>query len=217
MSGIDVDAAFPRVEGFVTRGTREQLMEAFAELVYDVGYTEATIGEAAVRVDVAPRLAHVHFDDKAECALEAADLAAQRCFSAVARAYMTAPGDCPMAAHRALRVMLEYMASMPALMYLAMIELPRLGERARQLRSRDLELFGEFLGPGFAAAERAGRTLPHAEVSADFIGGGIYEVVRRFAIERRLEDLPEALPAISYLCTLPFFGTAEARRVSASV
>jgi hypothetical protein len=44
--------------------------------------------------------------------------------------------------------------------------------------------------------------------------GGIYEVLSRHCLEGRLERLPEALPAITYLTVAPFFGLEEARRVA---
>lgn len=45
------------------------------------------------------------------------------------------------------------------------------------------------------------------------IGGGILGVLRQHALEDRIEQLPAALPAVSYVCISTFFGIDEARRI----
>ena len=37
--------------------------------------------------------------------------------------------------------------------------------------------------------------------------------MRRYALERRLHELPDALPGMSYFCLSTFFGIDDARRV----
>jgi hypothetical protein len=43
---------------------------------------------------------------------------------------------------------------------------------------------------------------------------GIMAMLRRFAQEDRITELPGELPAMSLQCLTPFFGADEARRVA---
>jgi hypothetical protein len=108
--------------------------------------------------------------------------------------------------------MLYDMAAAPEMTYLSVVELPRLGPLVHMRQKSMLDLFCEFLGPGFAAM---GRPAPDPATIAICLGGGIWEVVRDHAMRRCLHELPDALPAISYVCVCTFFGVEEAMRVSA--
>jgi AcrR family transcriptional regulator len=199
--------------GFVVHDERERLLAVFAELVAERGLDHARLEDAAEAAGISATTARSYFADEEECAFAAEDVASRQCFSAVAEAFMQTPGDCPRAAHAALRAMLRYMAASPAFVTLLVVEFPRLGPRAVALRQRYVDLFAEFLTPGFAAAPEP---LPQPQLIAQMIGGGILEVIRRHAVEGRIAQLPEALPAISFLAIAPFFGLAEAQRVTRS-
>jgi hypothetical protein len=75
-----------------------------------------------------------------------------------------------------------------------------------------MELFCTFLGPAFAALDEP---PPDPEAVSVCLAGGLWELIRRHALERRLHELPETLPAASYVCLSTFFGIDEALRVSA--
>jgi hypothetical protein len=68
------------------------------------------------------------------------------------------------------------------------------------------------LNGGFAALDEP---PPSRKIVSLCIGGGLWEVVYRPAAQHTLHELPEALPAISYVCVSTFFGVDEALRVSA--
>lgn len=108
--------------------------------------------------------------------------------------------------------MLEGMAGMPDFVHLVVTEYPRLGEVAQVQRRRFMDLFAEFLGPGFTVA---GRLPAQPEVLSLVIAGGIYEVLAKHHREGRLDELPAALPGIVFITVAPFFGVEEARRVAA--
>lgn len=187
-------------------------MMAFAETVYERGYARTRLSDVARQAGIDPATAHSYWGSEAECAFETIDVATELAFSAVAEAFTSAEGDCPEAAHRALAGLVTHFAGVPALVHLAVIELPGLGPRAQARTRSYLDLFSEFLGPGFAAM---GHPVPSPELVAVMISGGIYEIVRQHAAERRIAELPAALPSISYVCVATFFGTAEAERVAA--
>ncbi len=73
-----------------------------------------------------------------------------------------------------------------------------------------LDLFSDFLQPGFAAR---GLALPNPEIVSLCLTGAVWRIVRQHAIDRRLQQLPEALPAISYVVLSTFFGAEKALQV----
>jgi AcrR family transcriptional regulator len=202
----------PRLTSSGSGDERQALMLAFAETVYERGYAHTHLSDVAGRVGVDPAAIDRYWTSKEECAFETLDVATELAFSAVADAFTSATGDCPEAAHRALAGLVTHFAEVPALVHLAVIELPGLGPSAHARKRNYLDLFSEFLGPGFAAM---GYPVPSPELVAAMISGGIYEVVRQHAVQRRIAELPDALPAISYVCVGTFFGIAEAERIAA--
>ncbi|HEV7493078.1 hypothetical protein [Baekduia sp.] len=135
-------------------------------------------------------------------------------FHRVAAAFMDASDDAPYALHRALEVLVYDMVDAPELTYRATVELPGLGPLVYARHNEMLDLFCELLGPGFAALDL---DPPDHETVSLCIGGGVWETVRRHALARRLHQLPDSLPALSYVCVSTFFGDAQARRVGALV
>jgi AcrR family transcriptional regulator len=137
----------------------------------------------------------------------------QQLFHRMADAFMSADGDAPLALHRALATMLREIADTPEMAHLATVELPSLGPLLHARRDAALKLFSTFLDVGLAG-------LPEPPAERDAIAlcitGGLWETVRRYALERRLHELPDALPGMSYFCLSTFFGTDDALRVSAS-
>jgi AcrR family transcriptional regulator len=203
---------FPPITSSDAHDERRSLMLAFAETVYERGYAQTRLSDVARWAGVDPATVHRYWRSEEACAFETLDVATERAFSATAEAFTSATGDCPEAAHRALAGLVTHLAGVPALVHLAVIELPGLGPQAHARMQGYLELFSEFLGPGFAAM---GHPVPRPELVATMISGGIYEVIRQHAVQRRIAELPAALPAISYVCVGTFFGTAEAERIAA--
>jgi AcrR family transcriptional regulator len=135
----------------------------------------------------------------------------QQLFHRMADAFMSADDDAPLALHLALAAMLREIAEAPDMAHLATVELPSLGPLLHARREEALELFSTFLDVGLAG-------LPEPSADRDAIAlcitGGLWETVRRYALEHRLHELPDALPGMSHFCLSTFFGSADARRVS---
>jgi AcrR family transcriptional regulator len=197
---------------FVPRDEREELMAIFAAVAYEQGYAATRLADVAERADVPLATVARFWASEAECLLDTVQAATEQSFSRLAESFMHLGGDCPLVAHLALASLLRDMAGSPEMTYLATVELPRLGPLVQAQQRSMLDLFCEFLGPGFAAM---GRPAPDPPTVSLCIGGGIEEVVRDHALRRCLHELPDALPAISYVCVCTFFGIEEAMRVSA--
>lgn len=197
---------------FLARDEREQLLERFARLVYEQGFALTRLSDLADATGVPLATIRHYWESEAACVVEGLEASSQQMFRLVAAAFMSSPGDCALAAHRALGAMLHAMADSPTFVHLAVIVLPTIGaDSARQHKSM-LDLFAQFLGPGFAAM---GYAPPRPEIVSQIVTGGIFEVLRRHAIEGRIAELPDCLPAISHVCVAAFFGLPEAERVAA--
>ena len=198
------------VRTFVPRNERERLMVAFADLVLERGYACTDLTHLAHATGAPLAEIAALWSSEEECAIATLDACAERVFSRVAQTVMHTGADYPSAAHQGLRALLCDLAGMPAMVHLAVIELPHASAATRDRAERWFAQFAEFLGPAFAARETS---TPDVELVRLMLGGGLLGVLRQHALERRVSQLPEALPAISYMCLSTFFGVDEARRV----
>jgi hypothetical protein len=143
--------------------------------------------------------------------LDSVETFTRRLYTRTAEVFMDAADDPAQALHEALDSLLHDLAAAPEMTYMSTVELPGLGPLVADRHHRMLDLFCDFLQPGFAAR---GVALPNPEIVSLCITGGLWRIVRRHAIDRRLHELPDSLPAISYVVLSTFFGVDEALRVT---
>ncbi|MBF6621309.1 MAG: TetR/AcrR family transcriptional regulator [Patulibacter sp.] len=184
---------------------------AYAQLVATDGFPAATLEAAARIAGVAPTVATEYFDDETACALQTVDGWTDRTFTAMAAAFASAPRDGALAVHRALGAMLAQMASEPEMLHLAVEAVEHLGPRAVSRRARYASLFFDAVSPVAGPNDAIpAQTRQLSEMVVD----GVFGVLRRHVRERRIAELPAALPEISYLCLAPFFGVRRANDVA---
>lgn len=205
-----LDAPNP-ASSFVPTSEREELMAVFAAAVYRNGVDRTRLADVARGANVPPATVHEHWADETACLLDTVETATAQAFSRMADVFIGCDTDCATAAHHALATLLTDLSGAPEMVHLAVVELPRLGDVAHEQQVRLLDLFCEFLLPGFAMM---GHPVPDPDTVSVCLGGGIWETVRRLATERQLQQLPSALAPISFVCISTFFGTDEAMRVS---
>lgn len=155
-------------------------------------------------------LASVATSDERDALMASVATFTRQIFQRAAIAFMSADGDGPLALHHALATILDELAHAPEMTYMSVIDLPRLGPPAHERHARMIDLFSELLATGFRELDEP---PPNADTMALCLGGSIWETIRRHAAEGRLHELPDALPAISFVCVSTFYGLAEARRV----
>jgi AcrR family transcriptional regulator len=189
-----------------------QLMVVFAAVVYERGFAATGLSDVADRAGVPLSAVQAWWPGEVDWLLETVAASTRRLFGQMAEAALSVEGDAPLALHHALATMLRELAGAPEMTYLSVVELPSLGPLLHARRERMLHLFSTFLDPGVAALDHPS---PSPEAISLSITGGLWELVRRYALERRLHELPDALPAISHLCLSTFFGIDEAGRVAA--
>jgi AcrR family transcriptional regulator len=201
-----------RNSSFVPCDESEELMAIFAAVVYERGYAATRLDDVALRADVPVATLIAHWPTKVDWLLETVAASTRQLFARVAGTFMDVPDDAPYAMHQALTTMLCDMADAPALVHLSMVELPSLGPLVQHRRVRALELFRAFLEPALASTDEP---PPNADAIVLCITGGVWELIRRHALDRRIHELPFALPAISHVCLSTLFGFDEALRVGA--
>jgi AcrR family transcriptional regulator len=187
-------------------------MAAFAAVAYERGFAATRLDEVAARAGVPLAVVTRYWPTEVDWLLETVAASTRQLFARTAEAFMSTEGDAAEALHQALAQMLSDMAQAPEMVSLSMVELPALGPLVAARRIRAMDLFCTFLGPAFAALDEP---PPDPEGVSVCLAGGLWELIRRHALERRLHELPEALPAVSYVCLSTFFSIDEALRVSA--
>lgn len=206
-----MQAAPNPASSFLPTCEREALMTVFAAAVYADGLPRVRLSDVARIAGVPLAAVHEHWPDETACVLDTVETATSQAFSRMADVFIGCDSDCATAAHHALATLLTDLAGAPEMVHLAVVELPRLGDVAHDEQVRLLDLFCEFLMPGFAMM---GHPVPDPDTVSVCIGGGIWETVRRLANARQVHQLPDALAPISFVCISTFFGTEEAMRVS---
>ncbi len=186
-------------------------MAIYAAVVYEHGYAATQLSEIARRADVPLAVLTSHWPTEVDWLLETAATATHQLFAHVADTFMSVDGDAPLALHLALDTLLRDLAAAPEMTYLSIVALPSLGPLVSEHRVRALELFCTLLRPAFTT--RDGRP-PDPEALLLCVAGGLWELVRRHALQRRLHELPDALPAVSHVCLSTCFGVEEALRVN---
>jgi AcrR family transcriptional regulator len=194
-----------------TADERRVLMEAFAEAVAQDGFAATRLSDVAQRAGIELDVVTALFADELDCATQVLDAWAGQLVVIAAGAFLAAANDPPLAAHRALEAAIGHLARTPTVSSLVVTNDPELVPAISALRDRYISLFFQLIAGQVAAIEqRAPQPLAALGVVLD----GIFAVLRRFAREGRIPELPDELRALSLQTLTPFFGADEARRVA---
>lgn len=189
---------------FVAATQRDRLFDAMARTVAQEGYANATVSDICRAAGVTRPAFYVHFDSKQGAFLATYRHGTEVLFRMMEQAHEQAP-DWPAATAASLRVLLEVLASAPAFATMAIVEIDAVGAEARAERERLLQRFRLLFG---------GAPRPSGAVAArelvDTVVGGVYHAIYRAIAARRIQDLPELLPTLTYFVLAPFLGSAAA-------
>ncbi|HEV7493188.1 TetR/AcrR family transcriptional regulator [Baekduia sp.] len=205
------DAAVQEPDAAATSDDRRRLMDAFAETVARDGLEATRLSDVAQQVGVELDVANTLFHDELDCATQALGWWAGRLVMIAAGAFLGAADDPPLAAHRALEAALWHIGRTPAYAALAVNDDPDIAVVALALRKRYIALFFQLIAGQIPAGEQQ---APQPLSALEMVLNGIMAVLRRFAQDDRIAELPGELPALSLQCLTPFFGADEARRVA---
>jgi AcrR family transcriptional regulator len=192
----------------VAHSQRERLLIAVAKVTSDKGYGATTIGDVCTAAGVSRATFYELFKDKEDCFHAAMELSLADAMGSIVAVYSP---DKPWATmvRDAAAAFLELLASRPTFARMALIEAPSSGERALQLYASGKRVLQSLLERGRddpieeeaipTSAARAALAAAESLIVGQILSGN----TRR---------LPELLPDVVYITTLPYLGQEEALR-----
>jgi AcrR family transcriptional regulator len=190
---------------------RRRMIDAFAEAVARDGLAAVRLSDVAQAESIELDTVNALFADELDCATKALDEWASRLVIISAGAFLSAVGDPPLAAHRALEAALGHIARTPAVAALAVSDDQQLATAVTTLRQRYIALFFQLVAGQVPVTEQQ---APQPLVALGLLLDGLLATLRRFAQDGRIPELPRELSGLSLQALTPFFGADEARRVA---
>lgn len=188
---------------------RERLLSALAESCAIRGYGATTIAAICEPAGVSRATFYELFRDKDDCMRAAMELSLAEATSAVAAA--REPGkDWGALVRDTAAALLELLAAQPAFARMALVEAPAAGPDARALYTSGLRVLEAVLDRGRGAPEAA--LIPASSARAALAAAESLVVGRILTGEA--ERLPELLPDVVYIVTVPYLGQEAALRAA---
>jgi len=197
-------------EPLVEHSQRERMLNAMARSCSTKGYGATTIADVCAGARVSRATFYDLFKDKEDCFHAAMELSLADAMGRIVAVYSP---DKPWATmvRDAAAAFLELLAGRPAFARMALVEAPASGERAFELYASGKRVLQSLLERGrddpveeIAIPSSAGRAALSAAES--LIVGQI--------LAGNTARLPELLPDIVYITTVPYLGREEALRQS---
>jgi len=192
----------------VAHSQRERLLVAVAQTTAEKGYNATTIGDVCTAAGVSRATFYELFKDKEDCFHAAMELSLADAMGSIVAVYSP---DKPWATmvRDAAAAFLELLAARPTFARMAMIEAPASGERAFQLYASGKRVLQSLLERGRedpveeeaipTSAARAALAAAESLIVGQILTGNTAR-------------LPELLPDVVYITTLPYLGQEEALR-----
>lgn len=195
----------PREE--IQRLHRARLLDAFVEVVGEVGYENTKIVDVCKRAGVSNRAFYATFSDKEDCYLEAFDVGTSFVVEKVTRAYDLASGPWTSRVRAGIETAMAYLAANPAFARFCTIEPPRVGPAAVERLNKVIEgLRQKFEADERAIAAPALRDGPREAV----LVGSIVRPIFGYIEEGRTEELPDLASSLVDFLSIAVLGTDTA-------
>lgn len=195
----------PRDE--VVRNQRGRVTEAVADVCSVAGYGPMTVEDIIVTAGISRRSFYDIYTSKADAFLQAVDAIVGRLLAAVDDATAGVEGF-EARVEAALRAVLGFFGSQPAYAETCLVQVMAAGPEAVERRNAALARFTALLLDA-VAQELPKRGRP-ADIVAEGLVGGIYEILYARVVQGRTNQLPDLLPDLTYSALLPYLGPAQA-------
>lgn len=201
----------PREE--VERSQRSRILNSMVDVVSETGYSDTRVIDVIDRAGVSRKTFYEMFDDKEACYLAAYNMWLKLLLRMTTDAFQAKPSD-PWADRLrvGLGAFLHYIGQFPKPARFCLVEVLAAGPRALARRDAAIRQFTDFLDAG-----RAESDLDPPGMTSLALVGGINELLYTEILHGATEQLPERLPDVMFLLTLPYLGSerAEAERFRA--
>jgi AcrR family transcriptional regulator len=182
---------------------RQRIAEAMIDLCAEKTFTGTTIADIVGRAAISRTTFYKHFNDKRACFDAALEVCVEELSAAAAAADI--PADSPAETIRAVaQAILALLAEKPALAQITLGEAIAL-DVANADRLREM-LLPALVECWLSAGEPRGRSDPRLAF------GRVQVLILDQIVAGRAKQLPDLLPEIIYIATLPFAGHEEALR-----
>ncbi len=195
---------------FVADSQRGRILGAMAEACAAKGYPGVTIADVCKGAGVSRATFYELFRDKADCFEATIELALAEATSAIVGAY-SADKPWPTTVRDAVAALLRLLSERPALARAALVDAPATGERSFELYAGGKRVLQALLGRGREDPVEE-EAIPTSAGRAALSGAEALIVGQILA--GNAERLPELLPDIVYILTVPYLGQEEALRQS---
>lgn len=191
----------------IQRVHRARLLDAFVEVVGEVGYENTKIVEVCKRAGVSNRAFYATFTDKEDCFLAAFDVGTRFLVEKVTGAFESAEGPWLSRVQAGVEVAMAYLAANPAFARFCTIEPPRVGPAAvERLNSVIENCRRRFEADQRAIATPALRDGPREAV----LVGAVVRPVFGYIEEGKIELLPDLAPSLVDFLSLAVLGAEPA-------
>jgi AcrR family transcriptional regulator len=181
----------------------ERALRAFAVVVAERGYMNATIDQVVKRASMSPTTFYAHFDGKTDALMAAIDSAGAQLGAVVLPAFRRSH-DWPAAVRAAFGGIFNFMASRPALAHLVFVDVYAAGGEALARRDEALRLLTNLVEEG----RQRSPEVPAIAVEA--VIGAIYSIAYKQVREDGAASLPTLAPLCAYLTLAPYIGAESA-------
>ncbi len=187
----------------IQRVHRARLLDAFVEVVGEVGYERTKVVDVCKRAGVSNRAFYATFTDKEGCYLEAFDCGTKFLVEEVIRAYDSATGPWPTRVRAGIETAMAYLAANPAFARFCTVEPPRVGPEAVERLNAVIEnCRRKFEADERAIAAPALRDGPREAV----LVGSVVRPIFSYIEEGKTDELPGLAPSLVDFLSLAVLG-----------
>ncbi len=190
----------------VVESQRTRIFVALIDVVAERGYRETRVADVTDRAGVSVRTFYQYFNDKEDCFLVTYDLLYDKLLKITATAF-DAPGETswPERMRAALEALLRKLADDPAETRFVIVEVLAAGPKALARREAALRRFAQFLDAG-----RLESTAQPPPATSMALAAGVNELLYSELLHGAAVRLPQLLPDLMYLITVPYLGPERA-------
>jgi AcrR family transcriptional regulator len=195
---------------FVVHSQRERILDAVANLTAAEGYVALGVERIAEEAALSLEAFYKHFAGKEDAFLVAYEVGHSKVLAHVRGAY-DEQGDWHYGVRGAVSALFEFLASEPAFAHIALVDALSATSRSAERSRLGVSAFAQMLIPGL---EQVSGGIPPPPVTIEAISGGIFELCLHYALQRRIQQLPELTASATYFALAPFIGGEDAARVA---
>jgi AcrR family transcriptional regulator len=195
----------------VVRNQQQRILRAVIDVTSVAGYGEMSVEDIISTAGVSRRTFYDHYTNKEAAFLAAYDDAVGRLQDDVRAAFDSAD-DVIARTTASLTVLIDRLASDPAMAEMCVVEVLAAGSEAVARRDDTMRRLATLIDDGVALLSGPANSL-----TAETIVGGIHEVIYARVLRGELDQLRDAIPDLVYAIFLPYAGPdgAAAARSSA--